>query len=225
MSVIENTQQIGRFSSPAGRELRSNMVICLSIFLVCLLVLAPAASDAAPILLVEFTHKVSAVEGGEPLPATVPFDFDAYEPFPLVYFSFRGEYGANDVGMTYIAPPEVVIGANQAFASPSATYLLETGPANFSSSRHLSPSSCQTHECLVVFVDDVTDYLVTSVERAIDQLTLTRTQGNLYILDGAQRVRFWGERIPEPNALALLVASIGCCSRIRIAGRRPHRFA
>jgi hypothetical protein len=91
---------------------------------------------------VEFTHRVGAVEIGEPLPRSVPFDFDAAELFPLHYLSWREEYGPSDVGMTFVAPADVIDAADQAIASPTAGYYLETGPANFSTPTTLPTSNC-----------------------------------------------------------------------------------
>jgi hypothetical protein len=165
--------------------------------------------QGAPIPLLEFTHGVLAVESAEPLPATAPFRFVANEQgqFPP-YFSWEEEYGPSDTGMTFVAPQEVAAGANSAIRSPTANYFFETGPANFSDPLMLNSGT--------IFVDDVTLYTVTLVERIIDRLIITRTQGDFYFLEAAQRIRFWGEPVPEPSGLALALLACVIKSGVRV---------
>jgi hypothetical protein len=174
----------------------------------CVAGLATTACLATPILLVEFRHNEIAVERSIALPTTVPFDFDAYDPtLSLSYLGWLEEYGPTDVGMTFLAPTEIVEGANLAIASPTSKYLLETGPANFSSERSFYLPS----------------HTVTSVERIVDQLTITRTQGDLYFLEAAQRIQIWGVPIPEPNTIALFIIPVVHSTMLPI--RRGHRRA
>jgi hypothetical protein len=185
-----------------------------------LVVCVAAPIQGAPKLLVEFTHKIADIEFGDPLPTTVPFDFDAGDPILLLTFvDWRQNYGSNDVGMTFIAPAAVIDGADRAIASPETYYLLETGPANFATPRTLAAPNCLPNDCggTLVPVFDLPMYNVTAVERIIDQLVITRTQGEFYFLEAAQRIRFWGERIPEPGTKILLVTGIGYCALLRCA--------
>jgi hypothetical protein len=153
--------------------------------------------SAAPMLLMEFTHQVVAVESTEALSGPFPFRLEAYEDGfgadpGYVYFRWDDEYKASDVGMTFFAPPEVVAGASQAFASPRADYSLETGPGNL---LHLeaSDSFCQPNQCIMKHVPDLTTYWVTSVRRIIDQIEI-EPLGEVF--RGGQRIQFWGEPIP-----------------------------
>jgi hypothetical protein len=169
--------------------------------------LAISPASAQPSLLWEFSDTITAVEFGDPLPTRVDFDFDAYDPnFSLSYVDWRDDYNPSDVGMTFIAPTDVIQGANRAIASPTSKYLLETGPANFSSERSFY----------------LPGYRVTSVERDVDELVITRTQGDLYFLEAAQTIRFWGEPIPEPASMAMLVVAIECLALVDIAIRLRH---
>jgi hypothetical protein len=51
-------------------------------------------------------------------------------------------------------------------------------------------------------------YTITSVERIIDELVITRTQGEFYVLKAAQRIQIWGEPIPQPSAAALALFAL-----------------
>ena len=187
-------------------------------FLLCLAVL-PAQGAT---LLVEFTHKITALESGNPLPATVPFAAAANETTVGNLFHWQDDYGPGDVGMTFNAPPEVVDGASLALSFPTARYLLDTGPANLSTETSFHPAFCQIDDCVHVRVPSVASHVVTSVERVIDQLQITRGQGDTYLLEAAQRIRFWGQPIPEPQTIVVLAAGIGgiaSCYRCRSTRR------
>jgi hypothetical protein len=175
------------------------------LFVACILCVVAGPANAAPILLVEFSDSVTTAELGNPSPATVPFDFDAYDPIlSLTYADWRQEYGPSDVGMTFSAPAEIVTGVNQAISSPTSKYLLETGPANFSSER---PFYLPAHT-------------VTTVERIIDRLEILPPAGDFYVLNAAQRVRIWGSPIPEANTISLLLIGVG--QFMMIAFRRRY---
>jgi hypothetical protein len=178
----------------------SRPLLLSSILAIC--VAAPI--HAAPMLLVEFSHSVNAVETEDPLPAAVPFGIYAGEESQPPYFIWREEYPSSAIGTTFLAPAQVVEGANQAIASATTGYLLETGPANFSSggSHFLMGNT------------------VTSVERIIDQLVITRTQGDFYVLEAAQRIRFWGVPIPEANAIVSFIVGFTQCTLIAIRRQR-----
>jgi hypothetical protein len=128
--------------------------------------------------------------------------------------------------MTFIASAAVTDGADLAIASPTTFYHLETGLANFSSGTSLRPPLplCQADECVRVFVPqpDLAEYTVTSVERIIDQLVITRTQDEYYFLEAAQRIRILGERIPEPGTIILVVSSLAYWAFVRSARRSRH---
>jgi hypothetical protein len=113
-------------------------------------------------------------------------------------FHWQDEYGPGDVGMTFIASAEIVNGANRAIATLDTRYLLQTGPANFSTATNLFAPHCEFNDCVRVLVAnfDLPAHTITSVERIIDELNLTRGQGDFYLLEAAQRIRFWGEPVP-----------------------------
>jgi hypothetical protein len=205
----------------AARDARAKASVRFPVFLICMLGLVAAPSEAAT-LLVEFTHKISTLESGNPLPTTVPFTVSAGERTIGNLFYWQDEYGPGDVGMTFNAPTEVVEGATLAISFPTARYSLDTGPANFSTETSFHPAFCQINDCVHVLVPDVASHAVTSVERVIDQLQITRGQGDFYRLEAAQRIRFWGEPIPEPQTIVLLAAGIGwiaSCYRCNSARR------
>jgi hypothetical protein len=174
----------------------------LRIFLltIVLAILNAARVSAAPMLLMEFTHKVVTVESSATLSAPIPFHLEAYESGPSpepVYFDWDDEYEASDVGMTFFAPEGVIVGANQAFASPRADYVLETGPAN---RLHVESNDtfCQPNACVMRHVPDLTNYRVTSVRRIIDQFEVDLL---FEVFRGAQRIQFWGEQLPPVPAV------------------------
>jgi hypothetical protein len=156
----------------------------------CIIFLQTGVSGlfAAPMLLKQFDHSASGPELGNPLPPTIPFDFDVYNPnLSTSYVEWLQNYGPSDVGKTFLAPVEVVQGANQAIASLGTKYLLETGPANFSSE----------------FSFNLSGHIVTSVERTINQLIITPIDNSFYGLQAAQTIQIWGVPIPEASTIAL----------------------
>jgi hypothetical protein len=199
------------------------------ILLMCLLCFAAPPADAAPILLVEFTHNVTAVEAGDPLPTTVPFAFAANKPHPngVNYVYWSAEYGSIDVGMSFLAPPSVVDGANQAIMSAMTNYDLETGPANFYGPilSLAPPGSCDINGCFKVFVDDVSKHIVTSVQRVVDKLSITRTQGDFYSLEATQRIQIWSVAVPESSTIALFAVAFSRAFLLRQSAIRCQLFA
>lgn len=169
-----------------------------------------APCRAAPMLLAQFTLRVGGPGGGSP-PATVDFGYRAYQPGPFptpIYFTWREPYQVSDVGATFLAPTAIIEGANAALRSATAEYSLDIAPAHFATWTLNQPDSCSTRACLEVFVPDIAAHKVTSVERIIDQLIIT-PEGDHYSLTAAQRIRLWGEPIPEPSTVALLVTAVG----------------
>ena len=49
---------------------------------------------------------------------------------------------------------------------------------------------------------------VTIVERIIDRIEMVPPQGDFFVFRGTQRIRFWGEPIPEPTTSILLMISV-----------------
>lgn len=187
-----------------------------------LAVISTAHCPASPILLAQFTLSVAAPEFGS-APPTVDFGFRAYQPGPFptpVYFTWQEPYQVSDVGMTFLAPTEVVEGVNDARTSTSAEYSLDIGPANFATWVLNQPSTCD-HACLEVLVPDIAAHTIMSVERIIDQLIIT-PQGNRHFLQGKQRIRLWGEPIPEPTAVAMLPTAVGCFALVTARNRRTR---
>lgn len=166
--------------------------------------------QAAPILLAEFKHDTIGLElelGN--VPATVPFDFEAYYTSGGTDFlSWEDDYGPMDVGMTFVAPQEIVDLATLTIAMPVFTFSLKTGPANFSDPMSFTFGTCGPGTCIQRFVPDLSQYTVTRVERIIDKLQLNDAQGPFYHLSGAQTVRYWGVPVPEPFAAPLLLIGV-----------------
>jgi hypothetical protein len=182
-------------------------VIQSHVLFTAVLFFGAAHSHAAPKLLVEFMHSASPFELGIPTPTTIPFEILAGPRL-----RWREQYGPGDVGKTFFAPEEVVEGANLAVSVPNTAYLMETGPANFNSGPTVKRplSECLPNDCVRLFVGqlDLTDYRVTSVERIVDQLVITPLGNEFYTLSATQRIHFFGELIPEPGTLALLLAAL-----------------
>jgi hypothetical protein len=167
-------------------------------------------SQAAPILLVEFSHQSGGVQNGSS-PAAVPFQFRGYEPnvFPTpVYFAWAAEYAMTDAGKSFSAPTELVQGATAALHSPTGIFDLQSGAVSFSQRRlnevPWGVDVCEGANHTCVFVDDPTRHFVTAIERIIDDLVITPVTQNSYHVEGAQTVRLWGEPIPEPNTIAII---------------------
>jgi hypothetical protein len=166
--------------------------------------------------LVEITHEKLPMFGGEGNPPVRDWEFwfsaslapDGNPPL-LQWFE---SYGMDDVGDSFFAPPEVVNNAAIALKSPSTYYIMITaglsdpaGPGrliDWSTSDPCNP-------CATVFVSDVTAHEVSAVERVIDSLVVEPTGFGTWVFGGKQTIRFWGEPIPEPNSLALLVMTAG----------------
>jgi hypothetical protein len=160
-----------------------------------------APSKSAPIVLKELSYS----DGGTQFAATptsLPFDFRIYEPdiFPTpVYTTWLQNYSPADVGMSFFAPPEVVAGANASRTSTTAVADLLVNGSAFHSDFHS------------VWVDFPPGHNITAIERIVDQLVITPVHETRYTVQFAQRVRIWGERIPEPGTiLLLLIGSIYC---------------
>jgi hypothetical protein len=159
-----------------------------------------------------------------------PFQFRAYEEniFPTpVYFAWEGNYSVADVGDSFFAPPDVVNGATAALRSPTAIFDLQSGAFGFSQRRlnevpwGVENCSGPNHTC--VFVDDPSDYFVTSIERTIDMLAITAASTSTYHIQGAQTIRLFGEHIPEPRTAALVILAASSCIVIRSGFRKPTR--
>jgi hypothetical protein len=186
------------------------LFVCVS-----LTAISTTTVQAAPSLLVEFRHSVAAVEGGSP-PATVLFDFTAYDTISGAQFLlWEDDYGPSDVGMTFLAPHDVLQDANLSIVRPNTTFNLTTGPANFSDPLSFTAALCGPSTCLQVFVSDLSRYTVTRVERIVDELRFLARPDGFYGLGATQRIRYWGDRIPEPSSalLALLAFAIEAARR------------
>jgi hypothetical protein len=177
-----------------------------------LLLVPRSAVLAVPILIQEVSDMVGTSERASPPPSSVPFGITIYQELPnstLTLLEWMDNYGPTDVGKTFVAPTSVVQQANLAIGAPNIKYFLETGPANFSPGRNFAI---------------VGSYVVTSVERTIDQLVITPPPlgGELYSFQGQQTVRFWGVRIPEPITIVQvsLILCACCASRQSLYGRR-----
>jgi hypothetical protein len=176
--------------------------------------------EAAPLLLVEMNYQTLRYGGeGDPPVRDWEYGFSAYPSFdgpPL--FEWFDVYGVDDIGKTFPAPDDVVDGAAFALASSSTYYYMTTaGSATPSATERLSdmeqpPGPCNAHLCARLFVADPTTYRVTVLERLIDDLFAVRPTGSgSWIVGGNQVVRFWGEPIPEPRPVQLvLIALIAC---------------
>jgi hypothetical protein len=160
---------------------------------------------AAPILLAEFWHRnVMALSGPSPPPATILFDFESGTSLMGEFLSWETRYGTNDVGMTFVAPQNVVDDANMSIVLPDATFHLSSGGIRFSDPLRITSPSCGD-SCVQVLVPDITRYTVTSVERIIEQLEfIDQPLAGTYIFKTGQRIRYVGELIPEPSTTVLL---------------------
>jgi hypothetical protein len=169
----------------------------------------------APILLKE----LSAARGGEqlqfppgPPPISAPFNFRIYDSLipGSFYATWPEEYSPSDVGRVFVASPEIVAGANAALGSTTSIYDLQTGGVFFNDGEWGSsfPPGFQ----------------ITSIERIIEQLTLTPIDQSRYIVDAAQRIRIWGEPIPEPETfgLSLLAIALYAVMALRGVGSVPR---
>jgi hypothetical protein len=75
-----------------------------------------------------------------------------------------------------------------------------------------------------VWVGFPSGYNITAVERVVDDLVITPIHETRYTVQFAQRVRIWGEPIPEPSTIVLfLMASAYCAIADKSAGGRPRR--
>jgi hypothetical protein len=193
---------VALYFSKAPREFA--LVEVNAMFRIAVIAIVFAASftitaQSAPIILAEFKAKETAVRGGA-TPTTVPFGFAAYDS-PLSYFRWDDEYGPSNVGTTFVAPPDVVAGAQEAIRSPTATFELKMALVKFATWK-LNDPACDPNRCLQVFVPttEIAEYTVTSVERIIDDLSITGdpSGGSQYGVVGTQRIRLWGEPPPPP---------------------------
>jgi hypothetical protein len=170
----------------------------------------------APIVLKEIT----AIGRGEqtlPFPGlpltSAPFNFQILveNVFPTpVYAEWPENYSPAQVGMSFFAPPDVVAGATAARSSTTAVYSLQTGGQFFSGGA-----------ANLWYLELPPNYSITAMERIVDKLTLTRIDASRYIVDAAQTIRVWGEPIPEPGTIALLIFGTGIYPASRF--RRQYR--
>jgi hypothetical protein len=208
MSEADSARRAVPFSVHFARDASVQARIAALALVACVI-----GSDAnlayAATLLAEFSVKDTIVRGGS-IPDSVPFRFRAYEPFPQVYFSWERNYGPTDVGTTFSAPLEVVRGANEAIKSATATFDLTIASISFTQWQLRNPS-CDINRCLQVFVTNPAGHTITSVERIIDQLMLTgNPPGEQYVVDAKERIRLWGEPIPEPQTFRLFLIGLFC---------------
>jgi hypothetical protein len=153
-----------------------------------------APTRSAPI----FLKELSQSDGGTQFattPTSLPFSFYINEPnvFPTpVYASWTQNYSPADVGMSFLAPADVVAGATAARSSATALAYLEVNGGVFNLSQPWSSGFPLNHR-------------ITSIERIVDQLVITPIHETRYTVQFAQRVRIWGEPIPEPRSLFLFL--------------------
>jgi hypothetical protein len=115
--------------------------------------------------------------------------------------------------MSFFASPEIVAGANAARNSTTAIYSLKTGGQFFSGGE-----DSRWNDGLP------SDYFITAVERVIDKLVLTRIDQSRYTVDAAQRIRVWGDVVPEPNTAALLIIAMMYYGLFAPASRRNGSY-
>jgi hypothetical protein len=194
-------------------------------FLVCIssaFCAVTTPSQAAPILLVEFSHPGFAFRAG-PAPSSVPFIFGASDS-PPDFFIWEDSYSPSDIGRTFSAPPTVVSGAIDAIHSPTTRYASTMAEISVET---YQPSQVACGRCnILVPVVSWPTYTVTSVHRVIDNLVITDIQGIQYTVQGTHRIQLWGVLIPEPNAIAQLLGALilGSLSRRIACDHRRPRF-
>jgi hypothetical protein len=188
-----------------------------TILAVIAIVFSAAPSLGAPIV----AKVLSYTDGGtqfSSLPASLPFDFRIYEPTvspTLVYTSWRQNYSPADVGKSFFAPPEIIVGATAARNSTTALVVLEiTGSGAF----HSTPEPW--------WLGFPAGHYITAIERIVDNLVITPVDQTRYTVQFAQRVRIWTEPIPEPRTVALcaIVVSLASTYRLKVFCRRRPRF-
>jgi hypothetical protein len=187
--------------------------MCRTVVLTVVLTVSFAApTRSAPIVL----KQLSQTDGGTQFattPTSLPFGFFINEPnvFPTpVYASWTQNYSPADVGISFFAPADVVAGATAARSSATALAYLEVNGGVFNLSQPWSSGFPLNHK-------------ITAIERIVDQLVITPIHETRYTVQFAQRVRIWGEPIPEPGTIILiLVGSINCAMgrRTRKVGER-----
>ena len=191
----------------------SRALLLSAILAICF---AAAPAQATPIPLLEMTWQQGDFENG-PLPVTVPFRFEASGEHSTEYLDWTTEYGPGDVAVSFMAPAQIVNGANAALADQRASYTLENGPGNFVGpvflfvdGKQISQGPCDVNFfCSTFFVDDVTAHTVIAVERIIDYLILTEIEvGEHYAIAASQTIRYWGVPIPEPSSVALVLFAL-----------------
>jgi hypothetical protein len=77
------------------------------------------------------------------------------------------------------------------------------------------PTPFETCFGVAIYVDHVESYKVTAVERVINYLELNDLSGN-WTIAASQSIRYWGEIIPEPHSVTMLVIGLAyICFSVR----------
>jgi hypothetical protein len=186
-------------------------------YLICTFCLVAAPAYGASTLITEFSYDsgLQFVPGSE-LPNAVNFSFSTSLLMPESFTHWGSQHTPGDIGKTLLASPDVVGGVAAATTNPKVVFVMSIGPdsGRFGGYDDLMPPTGEDLGILrmKLFVPNPTDYHVTSIERAINNVILRwvpNGEGSYYHIGGMQTVRLFGVMVPEPSVSALLFAA-GC---------------
>jgi hypothetical protein len=187
----------------------------LAAALVILAVCSSARIHGAPIVIKELSYSDARTQILTS-PQSLPFHFYIYEPRTEpthVYASWLQNYSPADVGMSFFAPPEVVAGATTARNSRAALSIFEVNNGSI----HSTPEPW--------WLGFRPGHYITAMEHVLDNLVISPIDETHFTVEFAERIRVWGEPIPEPRAISLLgiALSYRCLNRRIACGRRPPK--
>jgi hypothetical protein len=180
-------------------------------------------AQGAPILLAEWTRdQAPRLRVGEAPGTTLQYHF-------LMSFSPLGggwtqNVAANDVGMTFLAPPETVHVLNEALISDQTILGGSVGSdADFHNTIAnwlVWPDGAMgiTYNQLV---PQLPDYNLTEIARTVNSFVLQPLGTDTFRFGGSQTIRLYGELVPEPTTL-LFGAMNSLIIALAVSRRRPR---
>jgi hypothetical protein len=191
--------------------------ICLLLSFLLLFGASPVV--AAQSLLAEFTQHTNwlslngAIDGQ--LPPTVAFTFVLRDQPTNTELNWTQQLSLDDVDKAFSAPAAVIDPFSSIALQSDTRVELHIGPEPSSPVQFGSPAAPSPEvfdlPWSTLYVPDISAYRLTGIERIVDSVLnewVPGAEGRDCYLGGAQRIRVYGLRVPEPSTLILFFISV-----------------